>query len=270
MFSYPITIAGVPSRVLQSGLCGPAVVLVHGLASRADRWKHNLDALGAAGMRAFAVDLPGHGHARKGADFDYSAAGYSRWVAAFMDAVEIDRAVVVGTSFGGLVAAAFALNYRERIRSLVAVGSIGLLPMGEARRRRTIDWLPDMTRDGIRGRLGLSVVDRSLVTDEWVEEDFRINTSPGAAEAFARLADYYRTTIDEDAACDRLARLTGTLPTQLIWGESDISVATAIGIEAHARLPGSRFDLVPNAAHLPYFEQPEQFNRLLLDFIQSE
>nr|WP_281416033.1 alpha/beta fold hydrolase [Azospirillum rugosum] len=250
-------------------MSGPAVILLHGLSARADRWARNLDGLAAAGFRVFAVDLPGHGHAQKGAGFDYSGPGYSRWLRAFLDSLGGEPAHIVGTSFGGLVASAFAADHPEMTRSLTCVGSIGLLPMGEARRQRTIDWLPQMSREEIRRRLTLSVVDTSLVTDEWVEEDHRINTSPGAREAFAALADYYRTTIDEDATVGRLAAMEGRFPIQLLWGEKDISVATDIGVEAHARLPGSRFSFIDGAAHLPYFERTERFNALLLDVITS-
>jgi len=267
MFGYPIAVDGVLSRVLQSGSHGPSLILVHGLSSRADRWRLNIDPLAEAGRRVFAIDLPGHGFATKGRNFDYSARGFARFLERFVDQLGEEKVALVGTSFGALVVSTFALQNPARVRALVVAGAIGLLPMGEARRQKTIAWLPDMSREGLRTRLGLGVVEKSLITDELIEEDFRINNSPGASEAFAELAHYYATTIDQDATCDRLAALNAAFPTMLLWGEHDASVAPSIGVAAHARLPGSRFVTVPDAAHLPYLEKPALVNRMLAEFL---
>ena len=254
------------TRVLQSGLAGPAVLLVHGLSSNADRWRRTLDPLAALGTRVYAVDLPGHGFATKGTGFDYSAAGYARFLRDLLDVLGIGQVRLVGTSFGGLVVTAFAADHPNRVSSLVAAGAVGLVPMGEARRRRTLEWLPQMSRQAIRDRLLRSVVDPSLITDSFVEADYRINNSPGAAQAFEALAQYYATRIDDDATCARLAALPVTFPILLLWGEHDASVAREYGEAAHRRLPGSRFALVPETAHLPYYERPEHVNALLADF----
>ncbi|HXP75722.1 MAG TPA: alpha/beta fold hydrolase [Stellaceae bacterium] len=267
MFAYPIAVDGATSRVLQSGFKGPSLILVHGLGSRADRWRRNLDPLAEAGWRVFAIDLPGHGFAVKGRSFDYSARGYARFLRGFVDQLREEKVALVGTSFGSLVVSTFAVEDPHRVRALVVAGAIGLMPMGEARRHKTIGWLSDMSRDGLRNRLRLGVVDKSLITDELVEEDFRINNSPGAAEAFTALARYYATTIDDDATCDPLSKLNAAYPTLLLWGEHDASVAPAIGAAAHSRLPGSRFVTVPGTGHLPYFEKPDLVNRMLIEFL---
>jgi pimeloyl-ACP methyl ester carboxylesterase len=267
LITYPASAGGIRSRVLASGREARTIVMIHGLSSRADRWTLNIDALATAGWRALAPDLPGHGFAEKGRGFDYSAAGYCAFLEALLDAEGAEDLVLVGTSFGGLVASALALRQGRRVRGLVLLGTIGLMPIGQERRQRTIDWLPRMDRGSIRDRLRRSVFDASSIGDEFVEEEFRINTSPGAAESFAALASYYANGIEDDITCDRLAALDGSLPILLIWGSHDASVAPAIGEAAHAKLPGSEFVVVPEAAHLPYRERPSLVNRLLIDFV---
>lgn len=269
MFTYPISVSGIRSRALQAGLAGPLVILIHGLSSRADRWTRNLDTLAAAGLRVLAIDLPGHGFADKGSGFDYSARGYSLWLRELVDALGEEKVVMVGTSFGGLVAGQFALDWPNRVHTLTAVGAVGLVPMGEARRLRTAGWLPEMNRGAIRTRLLNSFVDKRLVTEDLIEEDFRINTSPGAADAFACLARYYETTIDNDAVVPKLAARDNPFPIQFIWGAQDETVSPEYGVEANRLLSGSRLDLVADAAHLPYMERTEAFNRVLLDFIRD-
>jgi 2-hydroxy-6-oxonona-2,4-dienedioate hydrolase len=269
MIQYPTAAAGVATRVIQGGLEGPVVVLLHGLGARADRWKFNVDALGAAGARALAVDLPGHGFAGKGRGFNYSASGYSAWLEAFIATLNVRRVVLIGTSFGGLVAASYAADFPDRVRGLITVGAIGLVPSGIERRQRTIEWLAQMGRDQIRERLRRGVQDSSLITEELVEEDWRINNSPGAAEAFAGLADYYRHQIDDDAAAVRVGAVGPRFPTRLLWGELDGSVSPEYGAAAQKLIPGSQLEFVPGCGHFPYWERPQVFNNIAIDFTRG-
>ncbi|HEJ6137340.1 TPA: alpha/beta fold hydrolase [Pseudomonas aeruginosa] len=268
MMNYPVTAAGVRTRILQGGREGPAVILLHGLSARADRWRHNLDTLGAAGVRAMAIDLPGHGLAHKGVDFDYSAKGYSHWLEALLTELGLERVVLVGTSFGGLIAASYAADHPERVLGLMAVGAIGLVPSGPERCQRTVAWLQEMRRDQIRERMKRGVVDQSLITEELVEEDWRINNSAGAAEAFQALGQYYLNAIDADSAAPRVAALGARFPTQLVWGEFDQSVAREYGERAQQTIPDATLHIVPDCAHFPYWERPQEFNRLVLDFVR--
>jgi pimeloyl-ACP methyl ester carboxylesterase len=268
MFTYPARAAGTFTRILQGGLEGAPVILLHGLSARADRWKPNLDALGVAGLRAIAVDLPGHGLATKGRGFDYSARGYSRWLDALLASLQIPRAVIVGTSFGGLIAMRYAADFPERVAGLMCVGAIGLVPAGLERRMRTVQWLKEMGREQIRDRLRRGLLRPELVTDELVEEDWRINNSPGAAEAFEQLGRYYQESIDDDAAAPRLAAAGTPFPVHLVWGAKDASVSVEYGEAAQRLLPGTSLDLVEGCGHFPYWERPEAFNPLLIRFVQ--
>jgi len=268
MFTYPAQAAGRFTRILQGGLEGPPVILLHGLSARADRWKLNVDVLGTAGLRAIAVDLPGHGLAAKGRGFDYSAAGYSRWLDALLQSLQIPRSVIVGTSFGGLVAMRYAADFPERVAGLMAVGAIGLVPAGLERRMRTVQWLKEMGREQIRDRLRRGLLRPELVTDELVEEDWRVNNSPGADEAFEELGRYYEESIDDDAAAPRLAAAGTSFPVHLVWGANDVSVSLEYGEAARRLLPGTPLDLLENCGHFPYWEQPQAFNALLIRFVE--
>jgi pimeloyl-ACP methyl ester carboxylesterase len=269
MISYPIKAGSAMTRVIQGGLEGPVVVLLHGLSARADRWRHNLDALGAAGLRALAIDMPGHGFATKGADFDFSARGYSLWLEDFVRTLDVDKIVLVGTSFGGLIAAHYAADFPHRVHGLMTVGAIGLVPVGEARRQRTIQWLGEMEKEEIRARLYRGVLDPSLIDEALVEEDFRINNSAGAAESFRALADYYRDRLDDDAAAPRLSDAVTRFPVEIVWGRDDPSVSPQYGEEAHRIIEGSRLTLIDGCGHFPYWERPEVFNPGLIDFVNS-
>jgi 2-hydroxy-6-oxonona-2,4-dienedioate hydrolase len=267
MISYPRGVRGVRTRVLEAGRSGPAILLLHGVGARADRWRENVDPLAAAGHHVYAVDLPGHGFADKGADFDYSVAGWSDFVEAFLDDVKADPVVLIGTSLGGHIAASVACRRPDAVRALVLVGSLGLLPVGVETRERMRGGIVNMTRDGLRQKMLRVNFDPARVTEEALDEEFGFNNSPGAAAAFAKIAAYFGDRLDADAVGDRLAKLTPRIPTLLVWGAQEQSVAVSVGEGAHRALPGSRLVLIDGAAHGPYVEKPKAFNAVVLDFL---
>jgi pimeloyl-ACP methyl ester carboxylesterase len=267
MISYPFQVAGVMTRVLEAGAAGTPVVLIHGVGARADRWRRNVDALAAGGYHVYALDLPGHGFATKGAGFDYSIAGYTDFIAAFVKERGLERPVLIGTSLGGHIAASLACRQPERIRALVLVGSLGLVPVGPDVRARLRTGIPNTTRQGITDKLRRVLYDPALVTEEWIEEEFQINNSFGAADGFERLGRYFGERIDDDVIGPALARVGPALPTLLVWGAEERAVPLEVGKAAHAALPGSRFVVIPSTSHAPYFEKPDEFNRIVLDFL---
>ena len=184
------------TRVLEAGQGDRVIVFVHGTGGRADRWSRNLDAFAKAGFHAYAFDLPGHGYASKGAGVDCSVPAYRHVLGAFMDAVGIRKAVIVGTSLGGHVVASYACENPSRIDAVVLVGSMGLVPIGDEARGRIQAGANNQSRDGIVGKLKRVIFDTTLVTEDMVEEEWRINNSAGAAESFATLGRYIVSDLD--------------------------------------------------------------------------
>lgn len=270
MFSYPARVLEWDTRVLQSGTSGDPIVLVHGTGARSDRWVRNIDALSKSGYRVYALDLPGHGFARKGAGFDYSVPGYSAFLGAFLEAMDIESAVLAGTSLGGHVVASYACAHPERVRSIVLCGSMGLVPIGPEACGRVARGAKNQSYEGIRDKLHRVFLDASLVTEELVLEDERINNSPGAKEAFDKLSDYIATRLDADAVAERLAETKPSSSTLLVWGQEDKTVPLAFGQAANKLIPGSRLVVFEGTAHAPYFERADDFNRVMLDFLAGE
>ncbi len=257
----PLAVNGAAIRVLDSGGGGPAIVFVHGAGGRADRWTRNLEALAAAGYRACAFDLPGHGFAAKGAQVDCSLDAYRGVLGGVLDAIGARRAAVVGTSLGGLVAGSYAVRNPDRVEALVLVGSMGLVPVDAATRERVRAGLLEQSREAIERKLRRLVVDQSLVTPALVEEDFRINNSPGASESFAALGRELVEGYDEAPLAPALAR-TG-LPVLLLWGEQDQSLPSS------TLMPSAKRVVLGKAGHAPYLDQPQAFNAALIEFLRK-
>ena len=126
---------------------------------------------------------------------------------------QIDKAVIVGTSLGGHVVASYACENPARVSAIVLSGSMGLVPLGADARGRVEQGANNQTYDGVKGKLARVIFDPALVTEDFINEEYRINNSAGARESFATLGRYIGQRLDDDVVGDRLAGMTSTLPT---------------------------------------------------------
>ena len=259
MIQYPLTIHGTRTRVLDAGQTGPVVLFIHGLSTRADRWRGALEALAAQGCRAIAFDLPGHGLADKPEDFDYSSGGLAGYTLGVMDALGIERAHLVGTSLGGHVASLVALRAPERCDSLYLVAPLGLAPVsreaGDGIRRS----VRDVSIEGVRAKLRNVFIDSSLATEALITEESRINGSAGGVQALSALADYLVERLNDELVTDELAPLAERLPVGLLWGEHDRMVPLAVGQAAARALGMAELPVMAGVGHAPYVERPAEF-----------
>ena len=271
ILEYPWQVHGTATRVLEAGQDGIPTVLLHGVGARADRWRKNLPALAQLGLHVYAIDLPGHGFAGKGDAFaDYTVAGYAQFVGGFLESIGARRAILIGTSLGGHIAGKLTCDAPERSVALVMVGTLGVVPMGPTAREAIAAGLLDASETGVRRKLRRVLCQTSLITDQWVANEARINSSPGAEASFGVLSDYFRQAIDQDLVGECLAGLEAPPPTLLIWGQEDNSVPVSVGEQAQALL-GAEVQLrtIHSTGHLPYLEAPDDFNTIVSEFLQS-
>lgn len=268
MIQYPARVGGVLTRVIEAGHGARNVILLHGMGARADRWKANLGALAKAGFHSYALDLPGHGLAEKGAHLQFTVPAFADFIDAFMDAFRIRAALLVGTSLGGNVMGYVASRSVHRVQGLVLIGSLGLEPLSQETRTRLSRTLVDCSLDGTRRKLERLLHNQALLDDEWVREEYMINNSDGAAESFERLADYVLSEdgINEHGCMRGLERLASSKPLLLVHGADDKSIPLRIGAEAHLQIPRSEFLELPESGHAPYLEQADAFNTALVAF----
>jgi len=271
MLEYPWQVDGTVTRVLEAGGEGVPAVLLHGVGARADRWRANIETLADAGLHVYAIDLPGHGFAAKGAGFDdYSVSGYARFLDRFLRSVTVEEAVLIGTSLGGHIAATFMCQHPDRVAAVVMVGTLGLVPLGEDACDRLAASLSDTSEAGIRAKLARVIHDPVLVTDEWVTAEARINSSPGASESFAALGAYFRERSDQDVVADCLIALESPPGMLLVWGREDEIVPRTIGEQAQQLLGGRAvLRTIESTGHAPYLESPAEFNEIVTSFLQA-
>src|SRR5688572_17035833 len=102
----------------------PALVLIHGFASSTLVWSKVFLKLAEAGFRVIAVDMLGYGYSAKPRNGEYTIAGQAKLLTRLLDKLGIPRAIFVGSSYGGAVAATCALDYPDRVEKLILVGTV--------------------------------------------------------------------------------------------------------------------------------------------------
>jgi len=275
-------VEGLPTRYLSAGITGPPLVLLHGVGDNAFDWQWVMPAL-ASTHRVYAPDLPGSGGSAKSLDTDYdhySPAFFTRFVAAFLDALEIDRAVVVGNSLGGLVGLRLALAEPERVTALGLVSSAGLgrevtyalrslalpgygkLSVAWGKRR------PGAAQRSL-GRAALVFARPQDTPRKWIKEQYRLARLPGFLEAqLATLRAQVGLKGQREVLVDRLAQLER--PTMVVWGTRDRVLPYSHAKEAFSRLPEGYLELISECGHLPQVEQPERFVSGLRRFLSEK
>lgn len=271
-----IEVDGLRTRYLTAGE-GPPLLLLHALGESALDWRWVLPEL-ARKHRVYAPDLLGFGYSAKPAA-DYSSAFFEGFVAAFLDALEVERAAVAGNSLGGLVALRLALSQPQRVSSLALIDSAGLgrevspalksptLPgVGET----VISW--SKTALGATQRAWLRVpqlfAHPERVPPEWLEEHYRLARLPGFTEAVvATLRAQVDLRGQREVLLDRLPLLD--IPTLVVWGDSDRVFPVSQAREAFKRLRKGSLELIPDCGHLPHVERPAYFVAVLDTFLSD-
>jgi pimeloyl-ACP methyl ester carboxylesterase len=217
---------------------------VHGLSGSARWWARNVPAL-AEHYRVYVVNLPGFGAIHyPGRRFVLAEA--TSWLLAWMEAVGLDKAHLVGHSMGGYLSLKLAARRPEAVRKLVLVDPAGM-PSGRT----------------MLGHLGPLLLAARYATPTFLPVLMRDALYAGP---FTLL----RTTRDllaEDVRAD--LRRVGA-PTLLVWGAKDPLIPPSIGDLMRAEIPDSRLLVIGGAGHNPMFDRPEDFNKALLAFLSGE
>jgi len=267
LIQFPLGVGGVTTRVLQAGQGPRTLVFVHGLSTRADRWRSNVQALATPGWRCIAFDLPGHGLADKPEGFDYSVGGLASYLGGVLDALEVQRCAIVSTSLGSHVAGWFAVHSPQRVAAHMIVAGLGLVPIAEETGQGIRRSVRDTSREGIRAKLGNVFADPAThATEALVEEEWRCNNSPGALGALSALGDYVAARLNGDVVGGRVAALLERTPVRLVWGRHDRIVPASVAEAALRVLPSVPLRVIEGAGHAPYIENSEAFNAEARDF----
>ena len=252
----------------------PALVLIHGFASSTLVWSKVFLKLAEAGFRVIAVDMLGYGYSAKPRNGEYTIAGQAKLLTRLLDKLGIPRAIFVGSSYGGAVAATCALDYPDRVEKLILVGTVNnnrpldftlMRLFGSPLFGDVVSPLLIGSRRLLRRRMK-RVYDRH----EWVLDERRVDARHLPLRAARTQRAIIRTVRGWDA--ERISRDAHliTQPTLLLWGETDQEIPLADGERLHEEIPGSRLIVFLECGHLPHEEYPEAFTNVVIDFCKTK
>ncbi len=267
---------------------GAPVLFIHGLGSSGYlEWRFNLEPA-AVGHRVYAPDLPGFGRSEK-PRARYGIPYFTRFIERYMEGRGLRSAAIVGASLGGRVALELALKHPQRVSKLVLVNSLGLgrpsmrltyglitLPrVGETMMnvtRNALNWVPAAMIRRVAGRYVGASADLSRTMDDGYLDNLReLYAAEGYHDAYLATV---RSLVTPTALFGNEYDVSGRLreikvPLQLIWGADDPLFPLVHATRAHALVNNSRLAVIEGAGHTPQAERPEEFNRVLLDFLNS-
>ena len=239
---------------------GPAVVLLHAFPLDRCMWHAQVSALAAAGYCAIAPDLPGFGESKDAVARDL--ADYADSIADLLDVLKIEQAAIVGLSMGGYIAIQFVARHAARVSALVLADTRAAADPPEAKKGRDAN----IARAHKEGSLAVFEAMKPRVFFAGSEPTkiaklaqlAAAQTPQGVALGLAMMRD----RPDQTPLLGSIA-----VSTLTIAGELDVASTSDQVREMASQIKGAQFVAVAAAGHYTNCEQPADFNRALLSFL---
>jgi pimeloyl-ACP methyl ester carboxylesterase len=280
---------------------GPPVVFVHGTGAWSEIWRSTMRALADSGYRAIALDMPPFGYSSRPANADYRDEAQARRILGALDSLRIERATLVGHSFGARPTMQATFMAPARVERLVLVDAA--LDLARRCAGAELRGCAGAVRDSfppadssaplaLRAVLGVPPVRDAVVASTlsnprltgWLLSKLVSNREaavtpervamlqrPFVLQGWTRgLGEWlapFVTTRTSSMATERARYATLTMPTLVLWGARDSLTPMPQGQDIARLIPGARFEVLPLAGHIPAIEDEHSFNAALLEFL---
>lgn len=273
-----IQINGINVHYKQMGSGEPVIILLHGFGASVFSWREVMTPLANHGT-VIAFDRPAFGLTQRPMPGEwqgqnpYSPEAQVALVIGLMDALKIDRAILIGNSAGGTVALSTALAYPQRINGLVLVDAAVYSGGGAPA------WIRPLLRLSQYDRVG-QLISRSLLQngDRLIESAWH-----DPARITAEVLEGYRKPLkvnNWDRALWELTKASGEsdlaarlpevkMPVLVVSGDDDRIVPTDQSVRLSEEIDGARLVVFTACGHVPQEECPDQFLEAVLPFVQS-
>lgn len=257
--------ARYPATPIDDTGSGPPIVLIHGLGLDRFLWDPYIPLLSKQ-CRAIRYDLLGHGDAAP-LTAPVTSADFNTQLLSVLDDRNIDRAVLMGFSLGGVIARTMAAQHPDRVAGLILLNTISTRP-------------PDIRRQVMDRAARIDSGDTDGISEQaierWFTPVFRARNSLVIDAVLDRLArnlpgsyrHAYRYFADADA---EVASTHGLIdaPTLVITGEEDRNSTPAMAYEIATQIGTARCSILPGLRHMGLVEDPPAILTLVVSFLQK-
>jgi pimeloyl-ACP methyl ester carboxylesterase len=273
--SRTIVANGIRTHYTETGGDGPVIVALHGGGAGSSGGAGMGGLLPELGGRFYVVapdGVGGFGETDTSAPTPYGVQSRVDHLEAFVDALGIDRFLIVGNSQGAWIAAKYAILHPDRVTKMVLIASATVAAAMGIPEEFTPAFKAlanyDYTLEGMHKLMEALVYDPAKVTDELVAARFASSTRPGAREALAAFGAGHRYLQSEVMRWNfdmrsSLPTITKHIPTVSVWGEQDAMAPVNTGRALAAMLPDVKAYYVDHAGHQVQTDQPERLAQII-------
>jgi pimeloyl-ACP methyl ester carboxylesterase len=261
---------GIRTNYLEAGSGTETVLLIHGsgpgVTSYAN-WRLVIPAL-AENFHVVAPDMVGFGYSDRPDDVEYGLQTWADQVVGLMDTLGIERAHLVGNSFGGAIALRVASQHPDRVGKLVLMGSMGVpFPITEGLERV---WGYEASFENMRSVLDVFAYSRELVNDELAKVRYEGSIEPGFQEAFSSMfpAPRQRWVEAMTTPDDEIRKLPHR--ALIVHGREDQVIPVQTSLRLMELLDNGDLAVFSHCGHWSMIERTADFNRLVRDFFLGE
>lgn len=249
-----IEVDGVKTHVMRKGQ-GKPLVWLHG-AGGIDHWLPIMEALSTQ-FDVIVPEHPGFGRSQR-PNWMRDVEDLVYHYRSLFDQLGIEKALIVGHSFGGWVAMEFAINSPHRVEKLVLTAPAGLI---DHRLERVDTFL--LTQEQMAEKLFYSA--------ELTQAALEKAKLPEEQELFIKNRAAYARFAWERPYNPKFERLLSkiTVQTLIVWGEQDQIISPAFADRFAELIPNSEVKMISECGHLPHIEKKEEYERIVMDFLKN-
>lgn len=246
---------------------GEPVLLIHGSGpgvSAWANWRLNIPAL-AEKLRVLAPDMVGFGFTERPAGIQYNMDTWIKHAIDFLDALGIEKAHIVGNSFGGALALALAVRYPNRVNKIVLMGSAGVhFELTEA-----LDavWGYTPSIENMKKMLDYFAYDRNLVSDELAELRYKASIRPGVQEAYSAMFPAPRQRWVNALASKEEDIKKIQNEALIIHGREDRVLPCSNALKLFELIDRAQLHMFGRCGHWTQIEHAKTFNWLVTNFL---
>ena len=265
---------------------GFPILLLHGFPELWYSWRYQIPALAGAGFHAIAPDLRGYGDTDKPEEVEsYDIHHLVNDIVGLLDALDLERAVIVGHDWGGIIVWQMALMHPDRVERVISLNT-AFQRRGRRRPTEAFQQTPDgrfnyilyfqepgraemdiePNIDNWLGRMiGRAAKNQDLIT----EEDIRVYTDAFRKGGVTGPINYYRNMDRNWETTEHLAESQVTMPALMIIAEDDPILIPQMTDGMERYVPNLTKRLIKDCGHWTQMEQPDEVNRLIIEFLQD-
>jgi pimeloyl-ACP methyl ester carboxylesterase len=266
---------------------GRAILFIHGTGAWSGFWRETMTPLAGAGYRCIAIDIPPFGYSERPAAPSFGNADQARRVIALMDALGIEHAILFGHSFGGGATVETALMIPERIDALILldVGGLNLDLQSAASSASSSALELFLSIKPIRNPILSATATNPLLTKPLIstmlhdpadatDEKVKILQEPlvleGATDTLGDWLKYVLLVRESSLTSSPANYRTLTMPTLIVWGDSDTIIPLKEGGYLESLLPNAQLTILPGVNHIPHVEDLDGLMEIVMEFLETQ